>query len=407
MSVESNEGSRAIVDFLEQYRSGRRPPGRGVVAVAYNAAGDASVTLRAEPGNRWSIQIREAGASRFLAGGVTSVHGAPETLADVIRGRQSGVEAFLQGDIRVRGNIALAMQLEGLFATRARPRRYPRSASVYAGGLETFYLEAGAGAPVILLHGLGATNASMLSTLWDLARDHRVIAPDLPGHGGSGKPIRAYHAAFFARWLRDFMDELGIDRATLVGNSMGGRVALEVGLRFPGRVRRLALLCPSPAFLQGRQYVPLVRLLRPELAAVPLFLSHRQVAAAARGMFARPERLRDEWYDSFADEFLRVFATPRGRVAFFSSARQIYLEDAHGKRGFWDRIGSLKPPAMFIWGARDPLVPAGFARHIEAALPQAQSVMLQDCGHVPQYELPDATHALLRQFMGRKVSRAA
>ena len=99
---------------------------------------------------------------------------------------------------------------------------------------------------------------------------------------------------------------VGIEKAVLIGNSLGGRIALEAGLSLPDRVERLVLLCPSPAFLRGRQAVPLVKMLRPEMALVPMLLTHRAVVEVARSMFAKPERLREEWYDSFADEFLRI-----------------------------------------------------------------------------------------------------
>jgi len=323
----------------------------------------------------------------------------PETLAAVVSGRRSGVEAFLKGKLRVRGNLALALRLDSIFHPGPRHVRWPRSESVKAGRLRTSYLEAGTGQPVVLLHGLGATNASFLPTLWSLARDHRVLAPDLPGFGDSAKPLRPYDPAFFAAWLRDFMDALGVERAHVIGNSMGGRVALEMGMRHPQRVDRMVLLCPSPAFIKGREFVRLVRFLRPELAVVPLPISHRQVVRSTRATFARPDRLPHAWFEAAADEFLRVFKTPRGRIAFFSAARQIYLEEPWGETGFWERLRSLTPPALFVWGERDRLVPARFARHVTEALPNSSSVVLEDCGHVPQYELPRRTDRLIRDFM--------
>ena len=87
-------------------------------------------------------------------------------------------------------------------------------------------------------------------------------------------------------------------------------------------------------------------------------------------------------------------------MSFFSSAREIYLEEPHGDDGFWDRLPSLSRPAMFVWGDRDWLVPSRFARHVVNALPKARSVVLEDCGHVPQFELPERTHALIREFFG-------
>src|SRR5258708_26788707 len=98
--------------------------------------------------------------------------------------------------------------------------------------------------PVVLLHGLGATGASFLPMMWDLSRDHHVFVPDLPGFGESEKPLRRLRPAFFARWLVGFLDAVAIDRALVPGNSMGGRVALEAGLRTPARLLAPALRRP-------------------------------------------------------------------------------------------------------------------------------------------------------------------
>jgi pimeloyl-ACP methyl ester carboxylesterase len=240
----------------------------------------------------------------------------------------------------------------------------------------------------------------MLTTLRDLAADYRVIAPDLPGFGDSGKPLRSLHAAFYARWLRDFCEAVGAEKPHVIGNSMGGRIAVEAGLRHPETVDRLVLLAPSPAFLRGREYVRLVRVLRPELALVPLPIPRRMVEGTIRRMFSRSQRLAPAWYAAAADEFLRVFSSPRGRVSFFSAMRQIYLEEPHRRPGgFWARLPELSRPALFIWGSHDRLVPARFAEHVERALPNATSVVLPKCGHVPQFEQPEKTHRLVRRFL--------
>jgi pimeloyl-ACP methyl ester carboxylesterase len=363
---------------------------------------DATIVLRADD-ERFTLRIEGGHPALALGeepGADTTVTTDVGTLREVVVGKASGIDAFLDGALVVRGNLALSLRLTGMWPD-AGTSELPKAADVEVDGVRTFYLDAGSGPPVVLLHGLGATNASMLPTLRDLSRDHRVIAPDLPGFGDSDKPIRPLHAAFYAHWLASFLEALGIERAHLVGNSMGGRVAVEAGLRYPDLVDRLVLLAPSPAFLRGREWVRLVRLLRPEMAVVPLPLPHHWVTRDMRRMFSRPERLSEEWYDAAADEFLRVFDSVRGRISFFSAARQIYLEEPHRKPGgFWGRLPELSRPAMFVWGDRDRLVPAKFGEHVERALPSARSVVLSDCGHVPQFERPEENHRLIRQFTG-------
>jgi pimeloyl-ACP methyl ester carboxylesterase len=317
----------------------------------------------------------------------------------VLEGTRSGVSAWLQGDLAMRGNIGLALKLEGLLRGPKRPVNFPKPGRVYAAGIDTFYLEAGEGEPVVLLHGLGSTNSGMLPTLDDLGRDYRVISPDIPGFGDSAKPLRAYHAGFFARWLIGFLDALGIERAHLIGNSMGGRIALEVGLRAPERVDRLVLLAPAVALKKAREFAPIVRALRPELALLPMLARRAHVRFVTRSLFADSTRIDSTWHEAAIDEFLRIFSSARGRIAFFSALREIYLDVPHGPRGFWTRLPALARPALFLWGDRDPLVPAKFARHVERALPDAVSIVLPDCGHVPHFEYPARTHRLIREFL--------
>ena len=356
--------------------------------------------------SQWTVELDD-GRGRVRRGAAHQptlvVRGTPMVLAAVIAGKASGVQAFLDGDITVRGDLGLSLLLDGMFEDggTARPVEFPRSHEAVVMGIRTSWLEAGPtdGPPVVLLHGLGATNASLLPVLADLAVDHRVIAPDLPGFGQSAAPSASYSPAWYAAWVEALQHHVGARQAVLVGNSLGGRIALEAGLTHPASVRGLVLLTPSPAFRRLREWVPMVRLLRPELARLPLRLSHRVVVEAVRGMFSDPDRLPQPWYDAAADECVRVFRSRSHRVAFFAVARQIFLEDAHGRNGFWDRLPALAPPALFVWGDRDRLVPSSFARHVADALPDAGSIVLDDCGHVPQFEHPAETLALIRGFL--------
>ncbi len=361
----------------------------------------ATVVLDDGTGCPWTVRFSsgtckvERGAARDAD---TTISADPLTLVSVVRGHRGGLDAFLRGRLRVRGNLSLALALDGVFDRRARASERPRAARVTANGIDTFYMEAGTGPTVVVLHGLGATNASMMPTLSDLSRDYRVLAPDLPGFGESEKPSAAYDPAFFARWLTAFLDATNTERASIVGNSMGGRIAIETALSAPSRVEKLALLAPSMAFRKFRQAAPIVRFLSPEMGVLPLPVLSPYIHRGIRLLFAEPERLASAWYDAAVDEFLRVFRTPRGRVALFAAARQIYLERPFGPRGFWPRLSALRHPALFLWGDQDRMVPAAFSRHVEETLPNARSIVMESTGHVPQFEHPERTHGLVREF---------
>ena len=370
------------------------------------ALGDvtAAVTFEVQPAGCWTLVLDEGRVA--LRRGTTkhaeaTVRVDPRTFAGVLEGRLSGMEAFLQGTLTVRGNLALALAIDGAFDAGVRPPEHPRARRITVLGADTFYLEAGPAdaPPVVLLHGLGATNASMLPLIPALARDHRVLAPDTPGFGASAAPRWQYSIGELATWLKEFQQSVGATPAALVGNSLGGRLAIEAGLSNPDSVTRMALLCPSPAFRRLRQLVPAVRLLTPDLSRVPMRFSHAVVTRSVQTMFSKPSRVPHDWYAAAGDEFRRVMKDPAHRRAFFAAARHIYLEEAYGEHGFWDRLPLLATPSLFIWGDADPLVPAAFERHVVAAVPHATSVLLEDCGHVPQFELPDRTNQLVREFL--------
>ena len=366
---------------------------------------EATVQIRlSDLGRTWEVEIRPERCK---------VRTSPSRRPDVVigtdggtwlalrEGRLSGLDAFQQRRLWARGDLDVAVSFEGLF--RLPDDRPPllRIHDVRVRGARISTLTAGDGPQhVILLHGLGGAKSSFYETVAALAPDYTVHAIDLPGFGASSKPLgAAYDAQFFARHVIRFMDTLAIDRAHLIGNSMGGRVALEVAFGAPSRVRTLSLLSSSMAFRRGREWVPLVRMLRPELAMLPNILRPEGVRNRFWSLVARPERLDPAVGDIAANEFLRTLRSPAARVAFYAAARQIYLEAPDGENGFWTRLAGLQPPALFIWGSEDPLVPARFSRHVARVLPEAPQVVLSDCGHVPQIELPERTHELIGGFI--------
>lgn len=366
---------------------------------------EASVEIRLEDmGRSWEVRlgpdrckVRVSGSRRpDVVIGTDS-----GTWLALREGRMSGLDAFSSRRLWARGDLDKAVGFEGHF--RLPDDRSPllRMHGVRVRGACISSLTAGSGPEhVILIHGLGGAKSSFYETVSALTPDYTVHAIDLPGFGSSSKPIRArYDANFFARHVLRFMDTLALDRVHIVGNSMGGRVAIEVGLQAPSRVRTLSLLAPSMAFLRGREWSPVVRLLRPELAALPHMLTSGQVRHGFWNMISEPHRVDPVVGDIAADEFLRTYKSRPARVAFYAAARNIYLEKPHGNGGFWTRLEGLEPPSLFVWGSDDRLVPARFSRHVKAILPDAPQVVFSSCGHVPQVELPERTHPLIRDFI--------
>jgi pimeloyl-ACP methyl ester carboxylesterase len=318
-----------------------------------------------------------------------------ETWARIGRDVRGGMAAFRAGRLKVRRNMHLGVGF--LAATAKRQPGSLRFGRIRTSLGEMALLEAGSGPPVVMLHGLGATKAEFLPTVRALADRHRMIALDLPGFGDSDKPFpAAYDARFFARWVEAALDALELDQAHVIGHSMGGRVAIEVGLRRPDRVAGLVLMTPSMAWIAERRWANYLRLVRPELALLqpaPRPVVEQIVKRIVPGA-------SNDWVRAALDDFMRAYLTPRGRVAFYAAARHIYLEKPDGPNGFWTRLEALRSDSLFIWGKRDGIVPIGFERHVKRVVPNARHVEV-DSGHVPQIESPGPTHAAIASFLHR------
>jgi pimeloyl-ACP methyl ester carboxylesterase len=357
-------------------------------------------------GRTWEVRCTEH-AAHVRRGGTRSepdvVIGSDATTWLRLRqGDLSGIEAFSQRLLYMRGDLDRAVGFEGLW--RLPDGRPPllRLHDVHLPGRRVSVLTMGKGRDVLLIHGLGATKASFFDTAAALSRDgYRVHALDLPGFGSSSKPATGpYTARWFADTVVGVMDKLGIDRAHIVGNSMGGRVALEVALREPERVGALALLCPAVAFVK-RGYHPIVRLARPELAFLPHRFGRARVSATLSSLFYDTDAIDPYVSDVVVDEFQRSYGSGGARFAFLSAARNIYLDAPFGKHGFYPRLADLERPALFVWGSHDALIPPGFKRHVAQWLPRAEQIVLEGCGHVPQVERPEQTNGLIRRFLAR------
>jgi len=246
-----------------------------------------------------------------------------ETWLQLREGALSGVEAFSQRRLYARGDLDLAVGFEGLFRLPSGRPPLLRIHKVPVGRLRISTLTMGDGPDMLLLHGLGATKSSFFDAAAALSRRYTVHAIDLPGFGGSSKPATApYGAPYAAKAVIGTMDALGIERAHLVGNSMGGRVAIEVGLERPDRVGGIALLSPAVAFVR-RDWHWLVRFARPELGMLPHSLGRHRIENTFWALFADRDLVDPSVADIVADEFERIYRSPGARLAFLSSARAI------------------------------------------------------------------------------------
>jgi pimeloyl-ACP methyl ester carboxylesterase len=341
--------------------------------------------------------VIEDGTARVAppVGGADAILTADEaTWEEIARDVRGGMIAFRSGRLRIRRDLHLGVGFLAATAEQTGAGRLRiRHVDTTAGDMSL--IEAGAGDAVIMLHGLGATKASFLPTIHALTPDYRAIAVDLPGFGDSDKPLwGAYDAPFFARAIVALLDALDLDRTHVVGNSMGGRVALELGLNHADRVNRLVLLAPSMPWLKARPWAPYLRLVPTQLGVfqpAPRAIVERIVKQFIPGSDT-------EWTAAGIDEFMRSYLTPSGRAAFYAAARNIYLEEPRGPGGLWTRLPKLEPEALFVWGRQDKIVPIGFERHVREELPQASHLEL-DCGHVPQLERPRETHDAMKRFL--------
>jgi pimeloyl-ACP methyl ester carboxylesterase len=356
-------------------------------------------------GHTWEVRCTGHGA--VVRKGATrrapdvTISTSADTWMRLRSGELSGVEAFGRRLLGIRGNLDQAIGFEALFRPPGDRPPLLEILEVPVGRHRISTLSMGSGPDVLLLHGLGGTRASMLETAAAMGQRYRVHAPDLPGFGSSRKPaVGMYNARWFAEIMVGLLDELGVSRVHIVGNSMGGRIAIELGLTYPDRVRALGLLCPVVAWIR-RGLHPIVRLLRPELGLWPHGFRRSVVAKQFWSIFHDRDAVDPAVADLIVDEFQRIYHSAGARYAFLASARNIYLEAPFGNGGFYPRLAKLSVPALFVWASHDPLVPAAFSRHVREWLPGAEQLTIDGCGHVPQVERAAETSELLIDFFAR------
>jgi len=254
-------------------------------------------------------------------------------------------------------------------------------------GIRIHFAEAGQGRGLILLHGLAATHANWERAIPAFADRWHVIAPDLPGHGKSAKPDAPYTIDFFAGVIRSLGHALGLNEAVVMGNSLGGQIAIELGLSYPSWTRALVLAAPAGGFASavrtfgwaiGAATGPrLLRLTLPR--AVDLCFYDPSLPSCAERRRILAERLAADDYPAFARAVSRSLA---GAIA----AGQQPLHD-------------LRQPALFVWGRQDRMIGLAGGRRLVRAVRQARLVVLEQCGHLPMLEQAEAFNRAADEFL--------
>jgi len=265
-------------------------------------------------------------------------------------------------------------------------------------GRPVTYARAGAGPVLLLIHGMAGDLQNWQDVIDPLARHHTVIAPDLPGHGGSAPGGGDYSLGALAAGLRDLLAALGHERATLVGHSLGGGIAMQFAYQFPEMTERLVLVSSGGL---GPEVSPILR-----AAALPgadRFIATtagpaRTVGSAiGRGLGLvglRPNADIAEvgrGYTSLAD--------PDRRAAFLATLRSVV--GTGGQRVHaGDRLYLAEGlPVLVIWGRRDPIIPVHHGEHAHELMPGSRLEIFDDVGHLPQLETPTRFVSVLERFL--------
>jgi len=261
-------------------------------------------------------------------------------------------------------------------------------------GASVNYVEIGEGEPILFLHGLSGCWQNWLETLPQFSRSHRAIALDLPGHGASPMPSWPIEMPAYGRLVHDFCEKLGIEGGTIVGNSMGGFVAVEAVTSAPGRFDRLVLVAAAG----------ILNTWNPEERATATAFAWKafgpSVADLARQIVSRP-RSRDltlgpflRYPNRLRSDLLWEQIVNGARCPGFGEALHALIR--HDIR---ERLGSIEIPTLVIGGLSDRVVPAAAAISYHRRIPRSQLEIFERTGHVPQLERPARFNTLLEEFL--------
>ncbi|MEK6326144.1 MAG: alpha/beta fold hydrolase [Actinomycetota bacterium] len=272
-------------------------------------------------------------------------------------------------------------------------------------GHRVIYRVAGSGPPVVLIHGMVNSSRHWEAVALRLAESFTVIAPDLIGHGDSATPRGDYSLGAHAASIRDLLAVIGVDRATIVGHSLGGGVAMQFFYQFPQRTERMVLVSSGGL---GREVSPMLRgAALPGAAALLWLAAHPRVGA---GMSQLGERMRDRGlgkgvYLQAIARALQPLQRAGARKAFLQTLRSVI--DTQGQRvSARDRLYLLGPiPTLIVWGGRDHTIPVSHGRRAHRAIPGSRFELLPRAGISPTWRTPKASPPCCRTS-SRPPSRA-
>ena len=265
-------------------------------------------------------------------------------------------------------------------------------------GARVNYVQMGEGPPILFVHGLSGAWQNWLETLPHFARTHRVIALDLPGFGASPMPPWQISIPSYGRFVRDFCERVGVDRCSLVGNSMGGFIATEVAITDPERVDDLTLVSAAGVTWARARREPAAVVARMGRAATPVLLRFHMSGI-------RRQRLRKGYFqgvffdpDSIRREMLWENVVPAlSSPGYYDALTTLWGYDIR------DRLEEIGVPTLIVWGRNDRVVPAPAAVSYKKRIGEnAELVIFDRCGHVPQIERPVRFNRVLEGFLSRE-----
>lgn len=277
---------------------------------------------------------------------------------------------------------------------------HPQGRFVEVEGRRAHVVDAGQGPPILLLHGFLHSSFTWRDTVEALARRHRVIVPDLLGCGWSDRGAGDYSLAGLSRWTAGVLDALGVgDLHAVIGNSLGGTLAVDLALREPSRVGRLALVSPLLATLP----VPSLPF---RVLGLPVFESLFR-ATAGNPAFVRRALSWVAYRRRVVDHDVLHGFVPLEREGSLLTATSMAGALHATSAAIEARVPSLVTPTLLVWGARDGVLPLSYGRRVAELIPAASLEVFDDCAHCAHEEDPARFHGLLDAHLAPLVSTPA